>query len=105
MHLVKSTLAAGLFAALAVQATPADAGKPMFSRWRSTEPAAPIVVDGRGQPKSYLNLKNKTRYEPSLRDVRLLPHERTLPGGAPGREETLPILPPRSNGYFLLPDY
>jgi hypothetical protein len=44
-----------------------------------------------------------TRYEPRLRDIRLVPATRTLPGADFGLGETIPALPPRKAGYFQLP--
>lgn len=52
--------------------------------------AKPFVVDG-------------VRYEPVLRDIRLVPRTHQLPGNDSGIPETLPVLPMYRGGYFLLP--
>lgn len=45
------------------------------------------------------------RYEPRIGDIRDVPRQVTLPGegfdGSP--RETLPIIPPRDRGYFVIP--
>lgn len=47
---------------------------------------------------------DNTRYEPVIRDIRMVPNGETLPGGAAGQRETLPSLPAKTrSGYFLLP--
>lgn len=43
------------------------------------------------------------RYDPVIRDIRLVPNSYMLPGGDFGRRETLPILPAREFGYFVTP--
>lgn len=59
-------------------------------RCRGCRPRA-VIIDGE-------------RFEPSLRDLRLVPR-RALPGDDFGRRETLPVLPAQRGGWFVLPTY
>lgn len=43
------------------------------------------------------------RYEPRIRDIRLVPVSTTLPQTISGSIDTLPVLPPQSDGYFVIP--
>lgn len=60
----------------------------------------------RGQPIPPSNAtaftRDGVRHEPHLRDDRLLSGSRTLVGNDMGRRESLPVLPAREDGYFLL---
>jgi hypothetical protein len=56
------------------------------------EPNRPVFFDEFGY-----------RYEPKIRDIRLVPNSTTLPGGVVGSPDTFPLLPPAQSGYFRLP--
>lgn len=46
---------------------------------------------------------NGYRFEPKLRDIRHTTSWSSLPGGGVGQRDVVPVLPPRSKGYFVLP--
>lgn len=48
-------------------------------------------------------VRGNNRYEPRIRDIRYLPVNKTMPQTIPGSIETLPVLPPRVGGYFVVP--
>jgi hypothetical protein len=49
-------------------------------------------------------IADNTRYEPHLRDIRLLRLDhKSLPGRDAGIQETMPVLPYYKDGYFQLP--
>jgi hypothetical protein len=54
-------------------------------------------------PRRRAFIKGNYRYEPTLRDIRMLPVSTTLPQTMPGSIETLPVLPPMADGYFIIP--
>ena len=64
--------------------------------------AAPLAV-APAQTSLAPIVTESVRYEPKIRDMRALPAPTTLPGGAMGQRETLPVLPARENGLFLVP--
>lgn len=62
---------------------------------------APVYYHRPQRRKAFI--KGNYRYEPTLRDIRLLPVDSTLPRTTSGSIETLPVLPPRVDGYFVIP--
>lgn len=54
-------------------------------------------------PRRRAFIRGNYRYEPRIRDIRMLPVNRTMPQTMPGSIETLPVLPPRVDGYFVVP--
>lgn len=98
--------------------------KPLPREVISADPVAPSSIEGgtfqnppsrvwkgpflrRIIPSRYAKPFNNGpyRYEPRIGDIRDTPRLRTLPGegydGSP--RETLPIIPPRDRGYFVIP--
>lgn len=79
--------------------------------WKSPQPAANAVDRPATVPapcpcvaRPILSFMcGNDRYDPMIRDIRLVPNSRMLPGGDFGRRETLPVLPAREFGFFVTP--
>jgi hypothetical protein len=68
-----------------------QAFRPFRVRREFFEPNRPVLFDDSGY-----------RYEPKIRDIRMVPNSTTLPGGMIGAVDTFPLLPPTQGGYFRL---
>lgn len=88
------------------------AGGRFVNQTNHTEPAKIIEIEETPQPvyvrrvvrpRRQAFIMGNNRYEPRLRDIRLLPVGTTLPQTMPGSIETLPVLPPQVDGYFVIP--